>query len=345
MKKKKSLLLFTFFSFLLFFTPFSCEEAEEINASAYPYEELVYPSGEACGIKILSDGILVISVTDIDEAPSPAKKAGIIPGDFVKGINGNPLKDSDDFIKKVKELKDKEFEIEFEREGQRKSAKLKPYLKEGEFVLGMWVRDSIAGLGTLTFYSGDKKSFSALGHSISDTDTGEVMPVKDGELVYANISSIRKGEKGSPGGLVGYFTEESKVIGNITDNTLFGLSGKISNPQIIQKTTPVPLGRKDDIRLGKAKIITTIEKEPELFNIEIIKINKQNKPDVKGLVIKVTDKRLLEKTGGIVQGMSGSPIIQDGKLVGAVTHVFVNDPTRGYGIFIENMLAETEKIK
>ncbi len=343
MKKKHLLLLFTFFSILLIFTSYPCEEADEINASAYISEELVYPSGEACGIKILSDGILVISVTDIESVPSPAKKAGIIPGDFIKSINGNSLTNSDDFIERVKELKAEEFEIEFERTGQMRKTKIKPVLSDGEYVLGMWVRDSIAGLGTLTFYSNDKKNFSALGHSISDADTGEIMPVKDGELVYADISSVRKGEKGKPGGLVGFFSDDSKVIGKIENNTCFGLSGKIDNLSNINLNTPVPIGQKNSVHLGKAQILTTINDTPEYFDIEIIKVNRQDKPDIKGMVVKVTDQKLLNATGGIVQGMSGSPILQNGKLVGAVTHVFVNDPTRGYGIFIENMLVEKDK--
>ena len=341
MKKKHLLLLFTFFLFLFIFIPYSSEEAEEINVSAGVSEELVYPSGEACGIKILSDGILVISVTDIDGIPSPAKKAGIIPGDFVKSINGIYLTNADEFIENVKALKEQEFELEFERTGQIRKTKIKPVLSDGEYVLGMWVRDSIAGLGTLTFYTNDKKSFSALGHSISDADTGEIMPVKDGELVYADISSVRKGEKGKPGGLVGIFSDDSKVIGKIENNTCFGLSGKISNLTNINFNQPIPLGQKANVHLGKAKILTTINKTPDYFDVEIIKINKQNKPDIKGMVIKVTDPVLLNATGGIVQGMSGSPIIQNGKLVGAVTHVFVNDPTKGYGIFIENMLNGT----
>ena len=345
MKKKTLLLLFTFFSILFIFSFFIPNTAKDISTSAVMENRLVYPSGESCGIKIMSDGILVISVTDIDKEPSPAEKAGILPGDFIKSINGIPLKDSDDFIEKVSNIKDNEFEMEYERSNQIKKVKIKPLYKDGKYVLGMWVRDSIAGLGTLTFFSEDKKSFYALGHSISDGDTGEIMPVKDGELVYAKISSVRIGEKGNPGGLIGYFSEDSKIIGKINKNTCFGLSGEAYENEQSCQPEPIPLGKKEEVSVGNAYIITTVNDKPEKFSVEIIKVNKQDKPDVKGMVIKVTDQRLLDKTGGIVQGMSGSPIIQNGKLVGAVTHVFVNDPTKGYGIFIENMLAEAEKIK
>ncbi|MBE7028861.1 MAG: SpoIVB peptidase [Clostridia bacterium] len=354
MKKRKLLLFFTLFSFLfIFFSSYKFNEKnyENLNynlvkTNSPKNEEIfVYPSGESCGIKILSDGILVISVTDINDIPSPSKKAGIMPGDFVKKINGVPLKDADDFIKTVKETNG-EFTLEYERNSVVKSCTIKPVKINGENILGMWVRDSIAGIGTLTFYSKDKSYFAALGHSIADLDTGETMPVKNGELVYSKIISCKKGEAGNPGGLSGIFLDDSKVIGNIYDNSDFGLYGKTANCDFLPPQDLIPIGYKSEVHTGEAEIISTIDgNNPERFKIEIVKINKQNNPDVKGMLIKVTDKKLLEKTGGIIQGMSGSPIIQNGKLIGAVTHVLVNDPTRGYGIFIENMLAKAEKIK
>lgn len=348
MKKKKVLLLFAFFSILfIVFQSYGTNYdfyLKETNSASVNEQIMVYPSGESCGIKILSDGILVISVTDIMGSPSPAKKAGIKPGDFIKKANGITLKNSKDFISFVKEIKEEEFEIEYERESKLYKAKLKPVLLNGDYVLGLWVRDSIAGLGTLTFYSGDKEKFAALGHSIADIDTGEIMPVKNGELVFSKIISAKKGESGTPGGLTGIFLEGSKEIGIINNNSEFGLYGDIKDKSIVPDISPMPIGFKKDVCLGKAQIISTIEDTaPRTFDIEIIKINKQEKPDIKGMVIKITDKELLEKTGGIIQGMSGSPIIQNGKLVGALTHVFINDPSKGYGIFIENMLLETIK--
>ena len=348
MKKSRLLLFFTLFSFLfIFFTGFYEADfkpyAETSVGNFYNKEILVYPSGQSCGIKIISDGILVLSVTDINDHPSPAKCAGIKPGDFIKKINNEELKNSKDFINKVKELKNEEFEIEYERDEKIHKTKISPISLNNEYVLGMWVRDSIAGLGTLTFYTSDKEKFAALGHSISDVDTGKIMPVKGGELVLSKIVSIKKGEEGKPGGLTGIFSDEEKELGVICENSSFGIYGDLSDKNIIPDIAPVPIGYKKEVALGKAEIISTIEDDtPRRFEIEIIKINEQNKPDIKGMVIKITDKELLEKTGGIIQGMSGSPIIQNGKLVGAVTHVFINDPTRGYGIFIENMIEKTK---
>lgn len=348
MKKSRLLLFFTLFSFLfIFFTSFSkydCFSQGETPVGNFPDKEiLVYPSGQSCGIKIISDGILVLSVTDINDNPSPAKMAGIRPGDFIKKVNREELKNSKDFINKVKELKSQEFEIEYERDGKILKTKLTPLNLNNEYVLGMWVRDSVAGLGTLTFYTLDKQKFAALGHSIADIDTGETMPVKNGELVFSKIVSLKKGEQGTPGGLTGIFLEDSKEIGTIYENSSFGIYGNLSEKEIVPDIDPVPIGLKKEVSLGKAEIISTIENDtPQKFEVEIIKINKQEKPDIKGMVIKITDKELLQKTGGIIQGMSGSPIIQNGKLVGAVTHVFINDPTKGYGIFIENMIEKTK---
>ncbi len=348
MKKFRLLLFFTLFSFLfIFFTSFSQNDyfwQNETPVGSFTNKEiLVYPSGQSCGIKIISDGILVLSVTDINDFPSPAKSAGIKPGDFIKKVNNEELKNSKDFIKKVKELKNEEFEIEYERDGKTFKTRLKPFNLNNDYILGMWVRDSIAGLGTLTFYSLDKQKFAALGHSICDVDTGKAMPVKGGELVFSKIVSCKKGEQGTPGGLTGIFLEDSKEIGTIYENSSFGIYGNLSNKDIIPDIKPVPIGYKKEVSLGKAEIISTIENDtPQKFEVEIIKINKQDKPDIKGMVIKITDKELLEKTGGIIQGMSGSPILQNGKLIGAVTHVFINDPTKGYGIFIENMIEKTK---
>lgn len=314
-------------------------------------ETYVYPSGESCGVKILTDGVLVISVTGIKDfmgnTISPAGISGILPGDFIKSINGKEIKNTKSFINTVRSNGSKPMKIEYLRDGVLKKTAITPIKSpSGEYVLGIWARDSTAGLGTLTFYTGDKSGFAALGHSITDVDTDEIMSVKDGDLVKSKIISATKGEKGKAGELTGVFEEPTVKIGTIKLNCDFGIYGNVKNKNLLKGMTPVPIGLKSDIKPGKAKIITTVDKNiPEEFEVEIIKINKQNSPDVKGLVIKVTDKKLIKKTGGIVQGMSGSPIVQNGKLVGAVTHVFVNDPTRGYGIFIENMLFEAEKIK
>lgn len=346
MKKKFRfvLLLLTFVS-LVKIIPVN---STKVNSS---YNFKIYPSGQSCGVKIHTDGILVIAITNIDDnllgLASPSKSAGILPGDFIKKANNEILKNSEHFIEVVRNNKGKKLTLEIERNNETLTKIVKPVKSsDGNYVIGMWVRDSTAGLGTLTFYTEDKKSFAALGHSITDVDTGEIMNVKYGELAKSHIISIDKGTKGNAGGLSGYFEEKNEKIGTIYKNTGFGLFGKIDDTSIIPDVKPISIGTQQDIKIGKAEIISTISGDtPEKFEIYIEKINYQKTPDIKSMVIKVTDKKLLDKTGGIIQGMSGSPIIQNGKLVGAVTHVFVNDPTRGYGIFIENMLTEAEKIK
>lgn len=314
-------------------------------------EIFVYPSGESCGVKIHTDGVLVVSVTGINDSIgnliSPARISGIIPGDFIKKINGNQIKNAKEFIKTVRNNGNIPMKIEYVREGMTKTTTITPVKSfSGEYVLGIWVRDSTAGLGTLTFYTGDKSKFAALGHSITDVDTGEIMSVKNGDIVKSKVISVAKSEKGKAGELNGVFEQPTVKIGKIELNSSFGIYGQVENKDLLKDKKPVPIALKNELKTGKAKIITTIENNtPQEFEIEIIKINKQNAPDVKGFVIKVTDEKLIEKTGGIVQGVSGSPILQNGKLVGAVTHVFINDPTKGYGIFIENMLKETQKLQ
>jgi len=272
-------------------------------------QNYVYPSGESCGVKILTDGVLVVSVTGINDGIgnliSPARISGIIPGDFIKTINGKEIKNTKSFISIVRNNGNTPIKIEYLREGVLKNTVVTPIKSSsGEYVLGIWVRDSTAGLGTLTFYTGDKSGFAALGHSITDVDTDEIMAVKDGDLVKAKIISATKGEKGKAGELSGVFEEPTVKIGTVNLNSDFGIYGEVENKGLLNRLTPVPVGLKSDIKIGKAKIITTINNNtPEEFEIEITKINKQNSPYIKGLVIKVTDQKLIKKTGGIVQGM------------------------------------------
>ena len=209
---------------------------------------------------------------------------------------------------------------------------------DGRFKIGVWVRDRTAGLGTLTFYNLADGTFGALGHAITDPDTADVLTVEKGVLLKASVESVKQGEVGSPGEIRGVFYEAESHIGEMQKNTIQGIFGTMTEPiSDPYYTEPLPIGTAS---AGGAYILCTLEGDTvEQFEIEITKVNRRRGNDTKNMVIKVTDPKLLEKTGGIVQGMSGSPIIQDGKLVGAVTHVLVNDPTKGYGIFIENMLA------
>ena len=212
--------------------------------------------------------------------------------------------------------------------------------QNGENKIGIWVRDNAQGIGTLTFVDENGK-FGALGHGINDTDTSELMELGEGLLYKTNIIAIKKGTKGEPGELTGMISYSDKnVIGTISDNTEAGIFGTCDTGKIslMDEAHMYPIGLKQEIRLGEAQIITTVDDTRETYDIEITEVRLDHDNVNRGIVIKITDPRLLSLTGGIVQGMSGSPIIQDGKLIGAVTHVLVQDSTKGYGIFIENML-------
>ncbi len=226
------------------------------------------------------------------------------------------------------------------------TVKLIPILdqKSQSYRLGLYIRDSAAGVGTLTFYDPKTKKYGALGHVITDIDTQEPIAVGEGKILYSDVTSIEKGQNGKPGEKRAIFVDENNVIGNITKNSPFGIFGVLNQKPIYGLVNePISIALPEEVKEGPAEILTVIQDQKvERFKIEITKVVQQNYPATKGMVIKVTDKRLLEKTGGIIQGMSGSPIIQNRKLVGAVTHVFVNDPTSGYGSYIEWMIRDAE---
>lgn len=310
---------------------------KSVDVSVIPKKYLV-PSGEAIGVKLYTDGVLVVGISDVTDSYGkiyqPARDAGITVGDRILSVNGKYVKNINDFTDKINEAGTRAT-LEIARQDYRFSAELSPaYSKDGGYKVGLWVRDSTAGIGTLTFYNPEDNTFYALGHGICDSDTKELMAVREGSINACRIRSVIKGERGIAGELSGDFS--GVEIGEITKNTDAGISGKAS---IHSQAEPVMIASRFEVRKGNAEILCDVDGcGPRRYKIEITRIQKGQ--DQKNLVLKVTDDRLIEKTGGIVQGMSGSPILQNGKFVGAVTHVFVNDPTRGYGIFIENMLAE-----
>ncbi len=319
----------------------------QMTAAQVDAEQFVYVSGQSVGIKILTDGVLVLSLGAVMDGENvqhiPAKKAGLTAGDYIYSVNGEALRNSSHLSHIVEAAQEQTLELEYQRKGKNIKTVIRPVVSSdtGKATLGMWVRDSTAGLGTVTFYTEDKSRFAALGHCISDVDTGETMTVKDGELVTSKIVGQVKGKRGVPGELQGIFDEPEQMVGKVKSNHSFGLYGTVTNPAAAEQCRKVPVAKRQELERGKATILTTIEgHQVREYEIEIIKIFSSKPKDNKNMVIQVTDPALLKKTGGIVQGMSGSPILQNGKLVGAVTHVFVNDPTRGYGIFIENMLNE-----
>lgn len=312
----------------------------------------VVPGGNSIGIRLSSNGALVVGYSDLnysdDTVMSPAEKSGINVGDLIVEIDGKNIESSKDLIKVIKECNKESVNIKLIRNKDEMTKEVK-LLKEsnGEYKLGLWVRDSTAGVGTMTFYDNKTGKFAALGHPVTDSDTNKPFVVKEGDLLESSIISVRKGEKGSPGELKGIFVDDNKSIGKITKNTQCGIFGESNNElNKNMRSEKMKVGFRDEIQLGKASIITTIDENgPKEYEIEIVKLLEQDEPGPKSMVIKVVDEELLEKTGGIVQGMSGSPIIQNNKIIGAVTHVLINKPDVGYGIYIDWMLQDAEVIK
>lgn len=312
----------------------------------------ICPGGNPVGVRVNSEGVIIVGHSEIEinnkKEESPGKAAGLEIGDVILRVNGENMENSMDLLKTIKECDNESIKVDILRNGENltKTIHLKKENNK-DYKIGLWIRDSTAGVGTMTFFDPTTKKFGALGHPITDADTNEPFLVKKGDLLESSIISVRKGEKGSPGELKGIFLNEETPTGNIEKNTQSGIFGEIKNTQVLNnKIKPLKVGFRDEISVGKAKIITTVDESgPQEFDIEIEKTLNQSIPGSKSMVIKITDPRLLQKTGGIVQGMSGSPIIQNDKIVGAVTHVLINKPDTGYGIYIEWMLQEAGIIK
>ena len=308
---------------------------KSVDVSVVPKKYLI-PSGEAIGVKLYTDGVLVVGISDVTDSfgnvTHPAKDAGITVGDRILAVNGKEVENINDFTDKINEAGERATLL-IVREDKKLSVEIKPCLsKDGGYKIGLWVRDSTAGIGTLTFYDPENNTFGALGHGICDSDTKDLMAVRKGSINVCRIRTVIKGERGVAGELTGDFS--GIEIGEITKNTDAGIGGKTKTSY---RGEPVMIGSRFEVEKGEAEILCDVDGAgPKYYKIEITRVQKNG--DGKNLVLEVTDERLISKTGGIVQGMSGSPIIQNGKLIGAVTHVFVNDPTRGYGIFIEKML-------
>ena len=306
----------------------------------------VYPGGISIGVKINNKGALVVGYSDISTheglSESPGKVAGIELGDIIEEVNGENIETCSDLISKVKTCRNDEMTVKILRGNSEITKKVSLIKEDNEYKIGLWVRDSTAGIGTLTFYDKDSKTFGALGHPITDGYTNVSFNIKSGTLLRSSVLSIKKGERGNPGEIKGLFINENESIGNIEKNTKSGIYGdgsaELINPNFNKAMT---VAYRDEIKEGHAQIITTVEDGgAKAYDIEILKLLPQDEPGSKSMIIKIVDPVLLEKTGGIVQGMSGSPIIQNGKIIGAVTHVLINKPDVGYGIYIEWMLQD-----
>ncbi len=308
---------------------------------------VVVPCGTPFGIKMFTDGVLVVGMSDVDTASgplNPARTAGIKEGDVILRINQKTVMTNEQVAEMVEQSGGKTMTFHIRRDNIAFDVKFVPAksVNENRWKAGLWVRDSSAGIGTLTFYDPQTKTFGGLGHAVCDVDTGEILPLSSGEIVPARIFGVQKGVSGTPGELRGGF--EIGTLGQLTVNGETGIYGSLTNlPDAVQT---VPVSMKQQVKTGEAQILTTIDgTKPKLYNIRIDQVHYNDSSPTRNMVIVITDKELLEKTGGIVQGMSGSPILQEGKLVGAVTHVFVNDPTKGFAIFAENMLKTASSVE
>ena len=319
----------------------------EREASADASGELLIPGGMPVGIYLETKGAMVLGTEKIqgEDGQEYEPAANLVQeGDYIIGLDGEEIDNKSQLVEAVAALDKEEVVLKVRRDGQEIAIRMKAVrCGRDEYKLGIWVRDNAQGLGTVTFLNGGSR-FGALGHGIHDMDTGKLLAISRGTLYSTSIKDIQKGADGTPGGMEGIIIYNNyNVLGTIEQNTEEGIYGEIGRiDTLFSDQVPVETAAKEEIREGAATIRCAVEGEVKEYDIEITKIDTHAKEANKGLEIRVTDQDLLSVTGGIVQGMSGSPILQDGKLVGAVTHVFVSDPARGYGIFIENMLKNVE---
>lgn len=297
--------------------------------------------GTPFGIKMVTDGVMVVgtgSVTNLQsQAVNPAEDAGVLEGDVILSLNGEKISSKKQLTQIVSACSGQPISMVIRRGDELEQLTVSPVKSslDNDYHLGLWVRDSSAGIGTMTFYDPQNGCFAGLGHAICDVDTGQIMPLSQGEIVEASIIGVDPGSSGDPGQLQGAFVAQ-QASGLLYANSYNGVYGQLFDAPAYAQT--IPMAQSQEVTEGPAQILTTISGEtPAYFDAYIEKVSLSQEEPTKNMVIRITDPDLLEISGGIVQGMSGSPIIQDGMLVGAVTHVFVNDPTRGYGIFAENM--------
>jgi len=325
----------------VFLTVISLVGLLSLGAAAEEARPQLIPGGVPFGVRFVTDGILIVGFCDVESggrAQNPARDAGLKIGDRICRVNGAGVTTAGDLAGSVAENGGKPLRLDCCGERGEFSITLTPLAcdKDGRFRTGLWVRDSGAGIGTVTFVVPEKNQFAGLGHGICDAGSGELIPLSRGSVMGVTIGSVVKGAAGAPGELRGHFS--SGKIGTLFQNTVCGVFGVFTEPPSLPLSA-MPIGYRHELHDGEATVWCTLDDNaPRAYRVEIGSINHRADGN-KCFTVKVTDSALLQKSGGIVQGMSGSPIIQDGRLVGAVTHVLIGDPTTGYGIFIENMLA------
>ena len=319
---------------------------KDVSVNVIPATKVI-PIGSSVGMKLYTSGVLVVGKSEI-EGQKPYENADIEEGDRIISINQEKIQTTDDLIETVNNSNGKNLQIAYIRDNATCTTSIQPVkTKDNEYKIGLWVRDAAAGVGTLTFYEPSTGNYGALGHGILDIDTSELIEIAKGELVSTHILSIQKGERGNPGEIRGTI-EGGTTLGSVTKNTPLGIYGTLNNTSSLHlnENDALEVALREDVEEGEASIICQLDNgNKQEYSIEIRKIYRNNTTDNKSFLIKVTDEELLGKTGGIIQGMSGSPIIQNGKFIGAVTHVLVNDPTMGYGVFADMMLKQTRSVE
>lgn len=310
-----------------------------IPSSVFAYSEYLIPGGENIGIQIQTKGVLVVGTYEIN-GKNPAIEAGLKVGDTIVEVNSSKVASIDEMITKISDNRSDSVELTYKRDNQLLTTTLAVFKENDIYKTGLYVKDSVTGLGTLSFIDPETKLFGALGHEIVEKNTGVILEIKDGKIFGSNVTGIEKSSNGVPGAKnAELYLDNAK--GTIRENTESGIFGVYTGSLPDKKKYKV--ATYDDIKLGKAKILTVVSKqEVREYDINILKINKSAKQKTKNILFEITDSELLQNTGGVVQGMSGSSIIQGDYIIGAVTHVVVDDPSKGYGIFITNMLEEAE---
>ena len=314
-----------------------------VSAQAAEISSLI-PIGHTVGIQMSAEGVLVVQLDDVqttDGAVCPARDAGVTEGDLIVRVNGTEIRSNDDLQKKIALSGGQPVELELVRDGESRTVTAAPCADEdGVYRIGVLARDSIAGIGTLTYVDPETGEYGSLGHGICDSETGVLMPLKDGSLIYSVVGSVQRGEAGEPGALQGEF-QTGSTVGTVEENTESGIFGTMTDSSLYASLESVPVASDDEIQLGEAEILTNVEGDAvEKYSVQVVKVYPRDDEYGRGMMLRVTDQDLLGKTGGIVQGMSGSPVLQNGKIIGAVTHVLVDDPTCGYAISIGRMLEE-----
>lgn len=324
---------------------------KNVNVDVLP-KTTVIPVGNIAGVKLYTNGVLVVGMSEIEgydnKKYKPYENKGIKEGDTIVKIDEKLINSTEDLIETVNNSQGRDIKVQYIHQEETKECSISPVkTSNSQYKLGLWVRDSAAGVGTVSFYEPTSKTFGALGHGITDIDTNELINIASGEFVTTRILNITKGESGNPGKIQGT-VENQTNIGKIYKNSKFGIYGKVDNISSlnIDMSKEMEVALREEIKTGKATILCSLDnQQPQEYEIEIEKIYKDNNYDNKSMKIKVTDEKLLEKTGGIIQGMSGSPVLQNGKFVGAITHVLVNDPQEGYAVFGDIMLKQAKEIQ